>query len=351
MAQRYQTQINLAQIGAAGQARIKAAKVLVVGVGGLGCPAALYLAAAGVGVIGLADFDDVAASNLHRQILFREKDLGRKKVTAAREHLQMIDAGVQIQCHEQGVKQDNVREVVAGYDVILDCCDNFPTRDLLNAACRRTKPLISGMALGFEGRIFTATPTSPSCWRCLYPDMPAHAVTQDCARFGVLGALTGVIGSLQALQALKWIVGAGDPGEGKLIVVDGLGTRFREVLVPADPACPACRNEGGWPEPLREISVAEWVGVPRWDVQLVDVREAAEFAAGHIDGARLLSLGTLDACSQELDPQRPVILYCQSGRRSLAAAEILTARGFVNVQSLRGGFMAYQRFKNSFDNV
>lgn len=349
MSDRHQTQINLSQIGRKGQLQLQHAKVLVVGLGGLGCPAALYLAAAGVGTIGLADFDTVEASNLHRQILFREEDIGRSKAHVAAEQLKALDPAIQTVVHDHGIDGENAARIIDSYDIVLDCCDNFPTRDQVAAVCRRAKPLVSGMAIGFEGRVFVTTPASASCWRCLHADMPAHAVTQNCARFGVIGALTGVIGSLQALQAIKWIVGAGDLAVGKLLVIDGLGSRFREFTVPADPACPVCRGEAAQPT-VRELTVEEVTEASVCQVQLVDVRAADEFARGHIAGAKLVSLGALSERLDELDRTRPVIVYCHSGQRSLAAADVLMRRGFLNVRSLRGGYVAYQRFQNSIDN-
>lgn len=348
MSDRHQTQINLAQVGREGQQLLRDAKVLVVGLGGLGCPAALYLAAAGVGTIGLADFDTVDVSNLHRQILFRETDVGQPKVRVAAQRLAELDPGVRTVMHVGGLDGTNAAAIIGAYDVVLDCCDNFPTRDVIALACRRVKPLVSGMALGFEGRIFTTTPESASCWRCLHADMPAHAVTQNCARFGVMGALTGTIGSLQALQAIKLILGAGDVGAGKLFLIDGLDSRFREFAVPADPECPVCRGEAAAGVP--ELGVEAFVAGSACGTQVVDVREPEEFAGGHIPGARLMSLGILSERLAELDRTRPVLLYCHSGKRSLAAAEILTQRGFLNVRSLRGGYVAYQRVQNSIDN-
>lgn len=351
---RYSRHLLLPEIGEEGQARLRASRVAIVGVGGLGCPAALYLAAAGIGTLGLIDPDRVHVSNLHRQILYGDGDVGRLKCDVAAERLAAINPLVAIERHSVALAAHNALEILAGYDVVLDGTDNFPARYLVNDACVLLgRPNVYGSVLRFEGRLSVfCTPDGP-CYRCLFPVPPPPESVPDCATAGVLGVMPGQIGVLQATEAVKWLTGSGDPLVGRLLLVDALRMRFRTVTLERDPACPAC----GTRELRRLIDYEQFCGTGpatagisalspsdlrrRLEMgdppQLVDVREPWEWAIARLPGAVLIPLGRLEELLGSLDAARETVVYCHHGTRSLTAAAMLTAAGFVRVANLEGG--------------
>jgi adenylyltransferase/sulfurtransferase len=356
--QRYARQIVLPEVGEAGQARLGAASVLIVGAGGLGSPAAMYLAAAGVGRIGLVDFDTVDPSNLHRQLIHATGDIGRPKVESARDRLAGINPHVKVETHAVALTSANALEIIAGHDLVIDASDNFPTRYLVNDACVLTGvPLVYGSVERFEGQVAVfATPGGP-CYRCLFREPPPPGLVPTCAEAGVFGVLPGLVGTLQATEAIKHIVGIGDTLAGHLLVVDSRRMRFRTIELRPDPDCPVCgtreqqtlidyeafcglraTNDGGVPsvEP-RVVAQRIAAGTPPL---LLDVREPWEIAIASIPGGvsveALTSNGGLD-----LPRDRDVVVYCHSGHRSARWVAELRARGFDRASNLRGGIDAW----------
>ena len=374
---RYARQLALPLVGEAGQRRLKAARVLLVGAGGLGAPVALYLAAAGVGALTLADDDRVDASNLHRQVLYGTRDVGRPKLEAAAERLRDVNPHVHVDARPGYLTAADARALVAGHDVVVDGTDNFAARYAVNDACAALGvPNVYGSVHRFEGQVsvFAAPdPRAPGgrgpCYRCLYPAPPPDGLVPNCAEGGVLGVLPGVVGTLQAAEALKLLLGVGDPLVGRLLVVDALAMRFLPVAVQRRADCPACGDAAraaGFPHvvdalasdappacapdgagaPTAEVTAAELAALlagPRAP-QVVDVREAHEWAAGHLAGARHAPLARLGAALDRdpLDPRAPVVTVCASGVRSARAAERLRARGASDVRSLAGGLAAWR---------
>ena len=378
---RYSRQLSLPEIGLEGQLRLKASSVLIVGAGGLGSPAALYLAAAGVGRIGLADGDAVELSNLQRQVLYRSADEGRPKAEAARERLLALNPSVLVEALPSRVTAAGALELVRDWDVVIDASDNFPTRYALNDACVRSgKPDVFGAVHRFEGQVSVFWAGRGPCYRCLWPAAPAAAEAPNCAEAGVLGVLPGLVGALQALEALKLILGAGETLVGRLLTVDGLGGRFREVAARRRPSCPACGETSRPPElwdgpaekgynaaPENPMAPAEESlftrlykavhgvsGVPEMtvedlkaildakeNVQLVDVREPSEAEICSIKGATLIPLGQLPERAKELDKNRPIIVHCHHGGRSARATAFLRRSGFEKVANLQGGIDAW----------
>ena len=368
--ERYGRHLVLPEVGLQGQERLKAGSVLVVGAGGLGSPISLYLAAAGVGRIVLVDFDRVEGSNLQRQILYGQKDLGRLKVDAAAERLRDLNPGVDVDARPIRFGADNAAELLAGVDLVLDGTDNFPTRYLINDACvLHGKPFVYGSIYRFEGQaaIFAA-PGGP-CYRCLFPEPPPDGLVPNCAEGGVLGVLPGMIGSIQASEAIKFLVGAGQTLVGRLLVLDALSMRVREVRVPPDPLCPVCGREPrirelreetmtceasemasdemasemtstDFPTDLSVEELAEWRRGST-SLQLVDVRMSVEWEIARLDGAVLVPLQELEERLGELDPSRPTVVYCHVGGRSAAAARFLRGQGFERVANLTGGIHAW----------
>jgi adenylyltransferase/sulfurtransferase len=362
---RYSRHITLSEIGVAGQQRLKAARVLCVGAGGLGSPAALYLAAAGVGTLGLVDFDAVDLSNLQRQILHATSDVGRPKLESARARLQAINPHVRIELHPKALRAANAIDLVSAYDIVLDGSDNFGTRYVVNDACVIAgKPNVYGSIFKFEGQAAVFAVPSGPCYRCLHPDPPPAGLVPDCAEGGVLGILPGVVGTLQATEAIKLLLGVGEPLVGRLLLYDALKMRFREVKLPKDRDCPACGAHPTILEPvdlpgycmphehLRGVSSAE----PHADItvedlkarfdrgempQLVDVREPYEYEICRIPGAILIPLAQLPARLAEIDPDREVVLQCKVGVRSARAAAFLRAQGFASARNLTGGILAW----------
>ncbi len=356
---RYGRHLVLPEVGTQGQLRLREASVLVVGAGGLGSPLALYLAAAGVGRIGLVDFDRVELSNLQRQILYGTSDVGRPKVAAAMQRLRDVNPHVDVQCHQLRLSPDNALELLAGYDVIVDGTDNFPTRYLVNDACVLSgKPNIYGSIFRFEGQVSVFSAGSGPCYRCLFPEPPAAGAVPSCAEGGVLGVLPGIIGTLQATETLKWILGCGDSLCGRLLLFDALEMRFREVELRRDPACPVC----GDAPTIRELAecAADSCDPSRPDgttgidarelherlqrderLLLLDVRTPQEWDICHLTGATLIPVHELDERIDELDRTREIVIYCHMGPRGAAALELLRNRGYPRVTNLLGGIDAW----------
>ena len=361
---RYSRHITLPEIGAMGQQRLKAARVLCVGAGGLGSPAAMYLAAAGVGTLGLVDFDAVDLSNLQRQILHGTSDLERPKVESARVRLQGINPHVGVETYPHAFCAANALDLVSRYDVVLDGSDNFATRYTVNDACVIAgKPNVYGSIFRFEGQAAVFAVPSGPCYRCLHPDPPPAGLVPDCAEGGVLGILPGVIGTVQATETIKLLLGIGEPLVGRLLLYDALKMRFREVKLPKDPDCPVCGTHpiilvpkdlegycmpqpvsGGRPNEAHvDISVQELkMRLDRGETpQVIDVREPFEFEICRIPGSVLIPLAQLPVRLAEIDRDREVILQCKVGVRSARAAAFLRAQGFANARNLTGGILAW----------
>lgn len=356
---RYSRHLSLSNFGIDGQEKLKAARVLVVGAGGLGSPALLYLAAAGVGHIGIVDFDRVDISNLQRQVLFDTDNVGQGKAVAARARLQALNPHVDVQIHTDELRAEIVLDIVRAYDVVLDGTDRFSTRYLINDACVILgKPLVSAAIHRFEGQAFTYIPKQGPCYRCLFPEPPADGVVPNCAEAGVLGVLPGVMGTLQATEAIKLITGIGEPLLGRLLTYDALEMRFGEFQFKARHDCAVCGTQpsittpqesavvcASEPATMRSISAAELQTMMsaqnRW--QLVDVREPYEYSAGHIDGALHIPLAELQTRSSELDRSIATIFVCRSGGRSAQACAWAGAQNFSQVLNLQGGMQAWQQ--------
>ncbi len=357
---RYARHLVLPEVGADGQVALKRAKVAVVGAGGLGSPAAMYLAAAGVGEIGLIDCDVVDRTNLQRQILHGTPDVGRSKLASGAATLGDLNPNVTVVPHETRLDSGNALDVLSPYDLVLDGSDNFPTRYLVNDACVLLgKPLVYGAILKWGGQASVFGAPGGPCYRCLFRDPPPPGAVPNCAEAGVLGVLPGVIGSIQALEAIKWILGRGDSLAGRLLLFDAMALRFREIALTRDPECPVC---GDHPTQTSLIDYDVFcglpTGVPEVDVealraeldspsppQLVDVREDFEWQSGNLEalGARWIPLGALDTRKDELDVGAPLVAYCASGMRSATAVERLRELGFEQVRSLAGGYQAWTR--------
>jgi len=357
---RYGRHLVLSELGLAGQQRMKAGSVLLVGAGGLGSPAALYLAAAGVGTIGVADFDVVDESNLQRQVAHGTAAVGRSKLDSLRARLHDLNPHVQMMAHPVRLDRSNALAILADYDVVLDGADNFATRFLVNDACVRLgKPDVHGSILRFEGQASVFDARSGPCYRCLFRDPPPAGAVPSCAEAGVLGVLPGVIGSIMATEAIKLIAGIGEPLVGRLLLYDALAMRFRELRVRKDADCPACGPRGAHAE-LPDYDAICGVGesAVRADTEvsaealaerlargerlvLVDVRERFEWEIGHLPGAVLLPLGELPQRVGELDPRTPIVLYCHHGVRSRRALDWLASQGFSTIQHLAGGTEAW----------
>ena len=350
---RYSRHMIMPEVGAEGQRRLNAARVLCIGAGGLGSPAALYLAAAGIGKLGLVDFDDVDLSNLQRQILHGTKDVGRKKVDSARDRLRDANPNIEIEAHECRFASKNALEIVSDYDVVVDGSDNFPTRYLSNDVCVfAKKPNVYGSVFRFDGQTTVFAPhLGGPCYRCLFPEPPPPGSVPNCAQAGVLGVLPGIIGTIQANEAIKLILGVGEPLLGRLLYFDALKMKFREFNLRRDPQCPVCGDSPTITEPidyeqfcgvatnLPTVSVRELKEKldARQPVQLVDVREPFEHEIANIDSARLIPLGELSDRLKELDRGRLTIVHCHSGMRSAQAVRLLREAGFENVFNLEGG--------------
>jgi adenylyltransferase/sulfurtransferase len=360
---RYSRHLIMPEVGVDGQRRLKAGKVLCIGAGGLGSPAAMYLAAAGVGTIGVVDFDVVDFSNLQRQIIHGTPDVGRSKLASARDRLAAINPHVDIQTYETALSSENALKLFEPYDVILDGTDNFPTRYLTNDACVLLgKPNAYGSIFRFEGQASVFATKDGPCYRCLYPEPPPPGLVPSCAEGGVLGVLPGIIGVIQATEAIKLVTGIGEPLIGRFLIYDALRMRFRELKLKKDPDCPVC---GSHPTVTRLIDYEQFCGIhpaqpepaavnnateitavdlkKRMDrgdaLKLVDVREANEFQINRIAGSVLLPLGEVPRRYAELDASEETIMICKSGARSGRAADFLRTVGFKRVLNLKGGIL------------
>src|SRR5213082_600355 len=353
--QRYSRHLIMPEVTSDGQRRLKAARVLCIGAGGLGSPAALYLAAAGVGAIGIVDFDNVDLSNLQRQILHGTKDIGRGKLESARDRLHDINPQIEIKLHKCRFSSENAPQLVSRYDVVVDGSDNFPTRYLSNDVCVfARKPNVYGSVFRFEGQTTVFAPhLGGPCYRCLFPEPPPPESVPNCAEAGVLGVLPGIIGMLQAIEAIKLIVGIGEPLVGRLLHFDALRMKFRELNLRRDPQCPVC---GENPTIFSPIDYDQFCGVrgdqaipamsarelkrkmdAREAFQLIDVRELFEYEIARIDGSKLIPLGEIVERTDELQREQTIVVHCHSGARSAEAVRLLQQRGFTNVYNLKGG--------------
>jgi len=359
---RYSRHLLIPDIGVEGQLRLKNASVLLIGTGALGSPAALYLTAAGVGRLGLVDADEVDVSNLHRQVLHGESWIGKPKLESAAAQLREINPHVEIDLHPVRFAPDNAIAIAAGYDVIVDGSDNFPTRFLTNdAACLLKKPLVYGAIHRFEGQATIFAPhLGGPCYRCMVPEMPSPGSVPSCAEAGVLGVLPGIIGSIQAMETLKLILGIGELPLGKLTVYDGLKSSFRSLRISRDRQCRLC----GASPTIDSVANAETLAsiacaAPRdevpaittdrlreilngaFDGLLIDVREPHEHAVSRIDGARLIPLRELPSQLGELPRDREIIVHCKSGARSARAVKLMLESGFPRVTNVLGGIDAW----------
>lgn len=372
---RYARHLVLPQVGEEGQRRLKAASVLIVGTGGLGSPVALYLAAAGVGHIGLVDYDAVDITNLQRQILHSERTLGIPKVDSAARRLRDLNHSTRITTYPLPLTSDNALEIIAGYDVIVDGTDNFPTRFLLNdAAVMLGKPLVYGSIYRFEGQVSIFGTSNGPCYRCLIPQPPPPHLVPSCAEAGVLGVLPGTVGTLQATETLKLLLQIGEPLIGRLLIYDALELSFDVISLPKRPTCPVCGPE---PTITRLIDYEEYCGMPAWSrsnyalrphpqtaeteminlsveqvksrmdagepLLLLDIRETPELTLCRLAGARHIRMGEIAVRQHEIPRDRPVIVFCHSGIRSAAVTEYLRGQGFENVYNMLGGIDAWSR--------
>ncbi|MBV9130148.1 MAG: molybdopterin-synthase adenylyltransferase MoeB [Verrucomicrobia bacterium] len=363
---RYSRHLIMPEVTLDGQKRIKAASVLCIGTGGLGSPFALYLAAAGIGRLGLVDYDVVDFSNLQRQILHGTEDVGRKKLNSARDRIKAINPNVQVDLHDMMFRSENAMQLVQPYDIVIDGTDNFPTRYLSNDVCVLTKkPNVYGSIFRFDGQCTVFAPhLGGPCYRCMFPEPPPPGMVPSCAEGGVLGVLPGIIGVVQAIEAIKMIIGIGDSLIGRLVSFDALKLRFQEFKIRKDPECPIC---GEHPTIHELIDYDQFCGIPQADAEaakelqvptitatelktkidrkdkfvLVDVREQFEYDISRIPGSRLIPLGELPARLSELDSADEIVLHCKVGGRSAKALRILQEAGFRKLNNLQGGITAW----------
>src|SRR5580700_9321012 len=360
---RYSRHLIMPEVGMEGQLKLKRAKVLLIGTGGLGAPLGLYLAAAGVGTLGLVDFDVVDFTNLQRQVTFGSSDVGKPKSEAARARLSNLNPDIEVKAFETKLTSENALELFRDFDVIVDGTDNFPTRYLVNdASILLGKPNVYGSIFRFEGQATIFGMPDGPCYRCLYPEPPPPGLVPSCAEGGVLGVLTGIVGSIQAAETLKLIIGAGEPLVGRLLLFDALAMRFRELKLRKNPDCPLC---GTHPTITKLIDYAEFCGIrgeeapapqtsvpeisPRDlkarldrgdDLYILDVREPHEYQICNL-GGHLIPLGDLSKRVSELDSSREIVAHCRSGKRSAEAVEFLQRAGFRKVLNLKGGILAW----------
>ena len=360
---RYSRHLIMPEVGMEGQQKLKAARVLCIGTGGLGSPLALYLAAAGVGTLGLVDFDVVDFTNLQRQVIHFTSDVGRPKLESARQKIAAINPFVNVKPFNTKLTSQNALEIFRDFDIIVDGTDNFPTRFLVNDACVFTgKPNVYGSIFRFEGQASVFATKEGPCYRCLYPEPPPPGLVPSCAEGGVLGILPGLVGLIQATETIKLILGSGDPLIGRLLLVDALGMKFRELKLRKNPDCVVC---GTKPSVTKLIDYEEFcglrgqekpvnhAGVPeisveelkrkldaKEDVFVLDVREPHEYKICNISG-HLIPLNDLPKRVQELDPSKETVVHCRSGARSAKAVGFLRQAGFTNVTNLAGGILAW----------
>ena len=360
---RYSRHLIMPEVGMEGQLKLKQAKVLLVGAGGLGSPLALYLAAAGVGRLGIVDFDVVDFTNLQRQVLHGTSDVGRSKLESAADTLREINPYVEVVPHEARLTSENALGILADYDLVADGTDNFATRYLVNDACVLTgKPNVYGSIFRFEGQASVFAMREGPCYRCLYPEPPPPGLVPSCAEGGVLGVLPGIVGCIQALETIKLIIGKGEPLIGRLLLFDALHMRFRELKLRKNPECPACGEHptidhlidyeefcgirGQEAEPMAAVPEITPVELKRMidegrDFRLVDVREPHEFDICRIPGSVLMPLGDVPARMNELDSAQEIVVHCRSGMRSARAVELLQKAGFRRIHNLKGGILAW----------
>jgi adenylyltransferase/sulfurtransferase len=367
---RYSRHLIMPEVGMEGQRRLKAARVLMIGTGGLGAPTGMYLAAAGVGTLGVVDFDVVDASNLQRQIVHGTKDVGRPKIESARDRLNDINPNVRIEAYETRLTSENALELFRDYDMVVDGTDNFPTRYLVNDACVLAgKPNVYGSIFRFEGQASVFWAARGACYRCLYPEPPPVGLVPSCAEGGVLGVLPGIVGAIQANEAIKLILGGGEPLINRLLLFDAWKLRFRELKLRKDPACPVCgenptikelidyeefcglrpaqaaaNNQTEETRQMEEITASELKQrLDRGDdLQIVDVREPNEYEIARIPGAKLIPLGQVVNRQSEIDEERETVVHCKGGVRSARAIEALTRSGFKGrLANLKGGITAW----------
>jgi sulfur-carrier protein adenylyltransferase/sulfurtransferase len=364
---RYGRHLILPEVGMEGQRRLKSARVLLIGTGGLGSPLGLYLAAAGVGTLGLVDFDVVDFSNLQRQIIHGTNDVGRPKLHSARDRINEINPYVKVELHETLFTSENALDIVREYDIVIDGTDNFPTRYLTNDACVLLgKPNVYGSIFRFEGQASVFWAEKGPCYRCLYPEPPPPGMVPSCAEGGVIGVLPGIIGCLQANEAVKLILGQGDPLIGRLVLFDALKLKFRELKLRKDPQCPICgenpsirelidyeafcggaagQEQSSQPVTVEDIepkALAARLGSSNGERPfLLDVRNPEEWAITRIEGATLIPLPDLAQRYPELPGDQEIVVYCRSGGRSAKAAEFLKEKGYRNVKNLPGGTLRW----------
>jgi molybdopterin/thiamine biosynthesis adenylyltransferase/rhodanese-related sulfurtransferase len=359
---RYSRHLILPEVGMEGQTALKQASVLLIGAGGLGSPLGLFLAAAGVGRLGLVDFDVVDESNLQRQIIHGTSTLGRPKLESAKERIHDLNPFVEVETYNTGITSENAFDILRPYDIVIDGTDNFPTRYLVNDACVMLgKPNVYGSIFRFEGQASVFGMSEGPCYRCLYPEPPPPGLVPSCAEGGVLGVLPGIIGTIQATEAIKLILGIGEPLIGRLLLFDALEMRFRELKVRKNPNCPVC---GEHPTVTELIDYQQFCGIvpvqqslpeenrilPKELAQelqsdtppvVIDVREPHEWDIARLKQARLIPLATLPAHLHELDRDAPTVVHCRSGARSAKATEMLRDAGFRNVKNLEGGILRW----------
>jgi adenylyltransferase/sulfurtransferase len=360
---RYSRHLIMPEVGMTGQRKLKAASVLLIGTGGLGAPLGMYLAAAGVGRMGLVDFDVVDASNLQRQIIHGTKDVGRPKIASARDRIQDINPHVEIETHETRVTSENALRLFVNYDVIVDGTDNFPTRYLVNDACVLTgKPNVYGSIFRFEGQASVFWAERGPCYRCLYPEPPPPGLVPSCAEGGVLGVLPGIIGAIQANETIKIILGAPDIMVNRLLLFDAWRMRFRELKLRKNPDCPVCGDHptvtelidyeqfcGITPQAETKVTMEEITATELKqrldkgdDIQIIDVREPHEYEIGQIPNSKLIPLGQVLNRMNEIDPDRETVVHCKMGGRSAKAIDALQRSGFTGkLANLKGGITAW----------
>ncbi|MEO8369946.1 MAG: molybdopterin-synthase adenylyltransferase MoeB [Candidatus Solibacter sp.] len=364
---RYSRHLIVPEVGMEGQLKLKAAKVLLVGTGGLGAPLGLYLAAAGVGKIGLVDFDVVDFTNLQRQVIHFTKDVGRPKIESASEKMLAINPHVEIVKHEVALTSENALEIIKDYDMVVDGTDNFPTRYLVNDACvLLNKPNVYGSIFRFEGQATIFATEGGPCYRCLYPEPPPPGLVPSCAEGGVLGILPGTIGLIQATEAVKLILGIGEPLIGRLMLYDALGMRFRELKLRKNPECPICGDHRTITQLIdyhQFCGVSQQTEAPKQETKvnegeievtevkekldrgdnfvLIDVREPHEYQICNIPGAILVPLGQVGQRLDEFDKSADIVIHCKSGMRSARACGVFKAAGFEHVRNMKGGILAW----------
>jgi molybdopterin/thiamine biosynthesis adenylyltransferase/rhodanese-related sulfurtransferase len=360
---RYSRHLIMPEVGMEGQLKLKKANVLCIGAGGLGSPLALYLAAAGVGRLGIVDFDVVDFTNLQRQVIHGTADVGRSKLVSAQETIAEINPNVEVVGYPTRLTSDNALDLFEGYDIIVDGTDNFPTRYLVNDACVLLgKPNVYGSIFRFEGQVSVFYAQEGPCYRCLYAEPPPPGLVPSCAEGGVLGVLPGIVGCIQAMEAIKLIIGQGQPLIGRLLVFDALSIRFRELKLRKDPECLVC---GTHPTITRLIDYEQFcgirgeehtsmIGIPEITAQevkksmdekkpfvLIDVREPHEFQICRIPGSKLIPLGEVPKRMNELNSADEIVVHCRSGQRSARAVDLLIKAGFRKIHNLKGGILAW----------